>query len=130
MHVTLLTAGSRGDVQPYVALGIGLREAGHTVRVAAPVPYETLVREHGLEFAPTAQALGALTSGASWQRWQESGDNLAGFLWGALGAARATGAVIESLIDDYWAASQGTDVIISSSSSIAGPLLAEALGVP
>ncbi len=130
MHVTLLTAGSRGDVQPYVALGIGLREAGHTVRVAAPVPYETLVREHGLEFAPTARALGTLTSGASWQRWQESGDNLAAFVWGALGVARATGAVIESLIDDYWAASQGTDVIISSSSAIGGPQLAEALGVP
>ena len=34
MHLTLLTIGSRGDVQPYVALGVGLKAAGHTVRLA------------------------------------------------------------------------------------------------
>ena len=29
----ILTAGSRGDVQPYLALGLGLQRAGRLVRV-------------------------------------------------------------------------------------------------
>ena len=29
MNITILTIGSRGDVQPFVALGVGLKEAGH-----------------------------------------------------------------------------------------------------
>ena len=31
MRITILTAGSRGDVQPYVGLGVGLQRAGHQV---------------------------------------------------------------------------------------------------
>ena len=54
MRITLLAHGSRGDVQPYVALGAGLRQAGHTVRLAAPEMFRTFVEEHGLEFAPLA----------------------------------------------------------------------------
>jgi len=34
MNVAILTLGSRGDVQPYVALGRGLAAAGHEVTVA------------------------------------------------------------------------------------------------
>lgn len=52
MHFTLLAYGSRGDVQPYVALGVGLRRAGHEVRLAAPRMYASFAAEYGLEFAP------------------------------------------------------------------------------
>ena len=34
MHITILTVGSRGDVQPFIALGVGLKQAGHQVRLA------------------------------------------------------------------------------------------------
>ncbi|HAY47623.1 MAG TPA: glycosyltransferase, partial [Thalassospira sp.] len=36
MHVMLMTYGTRGDVQPFVALGRGLIENGHQVTLAAP----------------------------------------------------------------------------------------------
>ncbi len=29
MQITILTVGSRGDVQPFIALGLGLQQAGH-----------------------------------------------------------------------------------------------------
>ncbi|MBT3368059.1 MAG: hypothetical protein HN416_12965, partial [Nitrospina sp.] len=29
MKVVIITAGSRGDVQPFVALGLGLKKTGH-----------------------------------------------------------------------------------------------------
>jgi sterol 3beta-glucosyltransferase len=54
MRITILAHGSRGDIQPYVALGIGLQQAGHTVRLAAPQLFESLVTGYGLEFAPLA----------------------------------------------------------------------------
>src|SRR5918997_1845246 len=52
MRVTILALGSRGDVQPYVALGLGLQRAGHRVRLAATTDYAQLVCDHGLPFAP------------------------------------------------------------------------------
>ena len=52
MRITIITAGSRGDVQPYVALGLGLKEAGYEVTLAAPATFEGLVRERGLGFYP------------------------------------------------------------------------------
>jgi sterol 3beta-glucosyltransferase len=52
VKVTLIALGSRGDVQPYVALGTGLRHAGHTVRVASHDTFRGLVTDAGLAFAP------------------------------------------------------------------------------
>lgn len=51
MKITLLTYGTRGDVQPFVALGIGLKAAGHSVTLAAPAPFEGFVAGHGISFA-------------------------------------------------------------------------------
>jgi sterol 3beta-glucosyltransferase len=54
MRITLVTYGSRGDVQPYVALGVGLQRAGYAVRIAAPEGFADFVTGHGLDFAPLA----------------------------------------------------------------------------
>ena len=54
MHLTILAHGSRGDVQPYIALGIGLLRAGYQVRLAAPQCFQEFVSAHGLDFAPLA----------------------------------------------------------------------------
>jgi UDP:flavonoid glycosyltransferase YjiC (YdhE family) len=44
--------GSRGDVQPFVAVGIELQKHGHRVRLATHNVFEQFVRETGLEFYP------------------------------------------------------------------------------
>ncbi|MFC1961050.1 glycosyltransferase, partial [Chloroflexota bacterium] len=43
-----------GDVQPYVALGMGLKQAGYAVRLAAPAVFADFVTGYGLEFVPLA----------------------------------------------------------------------------
>nr|WP_256435097.1 glycosyltransferase [Deinococcus sp. JMULE3] len=48
----MIALGSRGDVQPYVALGLGLRRAGHAVRLASHETFRAFVTGAGLEFAP------------------------------------------------------------------------------
>jgi UDP:flavonoid glycosyltransferase YjiC (YdhE family) len=54
MRLTILAYGTRGDVQPYVALGLGLKAAGHRVRLAAPAAFEGFITGYGLDFAPIA----------------------------------------------------------------------------
>ena len=50
--ITLLTSGTRGDVLPYIALGLSLRDAGYDVRVAAPIGFKGLIEPSGLTFTP------------------------------------------------------------------------------
>ncbi|MHC8494482.1 glycosyltransferase [Thalassospira sp. SM2505] len=60
MHVMLMTYGTRGDVQPFVALGRGLIQKGHRVTVAAPERFAGFITDHDLEFAALTDALIAL----------------------------------------------------------------------
>ncbi|EIW85621.1 glycosyltransferase family 1 protein [Coniophora puteana RWD-64-598 SS2] len=50
MSIVIMIVGSRGDVQPYVALGRRLIEDGHRVRVATHETFRSFVLESGLEF--------------------------------------------------------------------------------
>ena len=72
MRVSILTVGSRGDVQPFVAFGIGLQRAGHHVRVCTHSEFAELVTDQGLDFA--ALATGDLSRGPETEegrRWAE-----------------------------------------------------------
>jgi UDP:flavonoid glycosyltransferase YjiC (YdhE family) len=50
MRIAIIALGSRGDVQPYIALGKGLKKSGHTIRLVTHQNFEELVNLHGLEF--------------------------------------------------------------------------------
>jgi len=50
MKIAILTSGTRGDVQPYIALGRALRTRGHDVLLACPDNFASWVEEHGLKF--------------------------------------------------------------------------------
>lgn len=52
--IVMMTYGSRGDVQPYVALGVGLKGAGYEVHLAAPAVFADFVTGYGLSFVPLA----------------------------------------------------------------------------
>jgi hypothetical protein len=51
LNVVIQIVGSRGDVQPFVALGKVLKETyGHRVRIATHVTFRSFVEEQGLDF--------------------------------------------------------------------------------
>ncbi|KAL0935189.1 glucosyl glucuronosyl [Colletotrichum truncatum] len=51
LNVVIQIVGSRGDVQPFVALGKVLKETyGHRVRIATHATFQKFVEENGLEF--------------------------------------------------------------------------------
>ena len=54
MNITILAYGSRGDVQPFVALSRGLQGNGHRVTLAAPHRFADFAAKQGVPFAPLA----------------------------------------------------------------------------
>jgi len=52
MRIIIPTIGSRGDVQPFIALAQGLVQAGHAVTLASHPVMKALVESHGVPFAP------------------------------------------------------------------------------
>ena len=75
MHLTLLTIGSRGDVQPYVALGVGLKAAGHTVRLATHAIWADFATQYGLEFLDRWRVFPELMQGDKGQAFTGSSRN-------------------------------------------------------
>jgi UDP:flavonoid glycosyltransferase YjiC (YdhE family) len=75
MRIVIPTTGSRGDVQPYVALGVGLRRAGHDVRLATHADFEPLARRHGLDFFAIEADARALQATAAGRKMVASGDD-------------------------------------------------------
>jgi UDP:flavonoid glycosyltransferase YjiC (YdhE family) len=51
MRITLLAAGTRGDVSPYLALLDALRDAGHVTRIGTHATYADIIAAHGHEHA-------------------------------------------------------------------------------
>jgi sterol 3beta-glucosyltransferase len=130
MRVAILTAGSLGDVQPYVALGAGLRDAGFSVRLATHVGFRELAEAHGLEFAAVTHPVSALTADPRWEALQHAGDTAARFVGRTVRLSRMLQPLLVKMLDDHWAACQGADAVLSSVSAFAGPQQAAALGVP
>ncbi|KAF5795580.1 putative sterol 3-beta-glucosyltransferase [Helianthus annuus] len=50
LQIVMLIVGTRGDVQPFVAIGKRLQEYGHRVRLATHSNFEEFVKASGLEF--------------------------------------------------------------------------------
>ncbi len=127
MHLTILTVGSRGDVQPYVALGIGLKRAGYTVRLATHQIFHDFVTSHGLEFAPIEGNPQEIMSGAGGQQWLKSGRNAFAFVRHGLRLMRP---VLDRMLADSVAACQDTRAIIFSTFGFGGYHVAEKMGLP
>jgi sterol 3beta-glucosyltransferase len=51
MRIAIIAMGTRGDVQPYLALGKGLQAAGHLVRLITHENFAQLVSSYGLDVA-------------------------------------------------------------------------------
>jgi sterol 3beta-glucosyltransferase len=127
-HITILAIGSRGDVQPFVALGRGLQKAGYTVRIAAAEDYEQLVRAYGLPFAPLFGSVRPLLDSEAVYAVRDGGRH-------ALKVARHFFGVVRPLFPrlmaDCWTASRDAAALIVSTLGVyCGWDIARTLGIP
>jgi sterol 3beta-glucosyltransferase len=76
MRIVIIAPGSRGDIQPLVALGKGLQDAGDKVRVVTHRNYETLIGSHGLEFRAIELDIQQVIQGEKMRQVLESGSLL------------------------------------------------------
>ncbi|MBA3707388.1 MAG: glycosyltransferase, partial [Planctomycetes bacterium] len=59
MRILLAPIGSRGDVQPMLALAEALRAQGHTAAFCAPPTFATVIGGRGFAFHPTGMDVAA-----------------------------------------------------------------------
>jgi UDP:flavonoid glycosyltransferase YjiC (YdhE family) len=125
MHITIIALGSRGDVQPYVALGTGLKAAGHAVCVLTSQDFEHLVVSSGLEFQDTGGNLQAVAQGM--QGLLEQGNFLK--ILAKMGAAAEQ--MISQATRSGLVACRGADLIVAGLGGLyTGVALSEKLDIP
>jgi sterol 3beta-glucosyltransferase len=117
MRVVIVTLGTRGDVQPYIALGCGLQSSGHTVTLATTDEFETLVKDYGLLFA--------CLRGDFLRAAQASGGR--GI---SLKLVRQWITMARETLDDEWTTAQDAEIYIYNPAALGGYHVAEKLGVP
>jgi len=124
MKITVNTLGTRGDIQPYIALSLGLQQAGYSVRILTHQIFEAFVKEYGLDVYPLQldprqllvnQALSELGNNAiRVNRWMEENFK----------------AGLQYLFIETLNANRGADLILNSGVSFAGWHVAEKLNIP
>ena len=114
-------------MQPYVALGVGLKKAGYQVSIPSSEVFRPLISEAGLEFIPilgfdpmefirTPEIQAAVRVGGQFN-----------ILFSLLRKARP---LLESLFDEYWRNSESADILIASTLVFGIPDCAEKRGIP
>jgi sterol 3beta-glucosyltransferase len=119
----VLDWGTRGDIQPYLALGAELTRRGHSVVIAARLPYRRLIEGEGLEFFEmeedgTEGLMRSLAECASLPDMLRTSTSY---------SRRITVAQSRS----FWEASRGADAVLAKVITTAPALhIAEGRGVP
>lgn len=132
MKVLLITIGSRGDVQPYVALGKGLAAAGHQVTVCTNAHFADFVRAHGLHYGPMNNGFVDLITSLEGRAGLERMTSLPGTLRTVARLLPRIGPLQRETLDDAWACVQSTrpDLILFHPKLPGVVDMADALGVP
>lgn len=122
MRFALFPYGSRGDVQPIVALGRTLKKRGHDVVLGTAATFAPMARDAGLEFAEV---------GGDFEAFMKTvGEELSSSpreLLQALG--RYIDADVPRAFAETIEAARGADVVVGASLQQAAPSAAEHLGI-
>lgn len=126
MRITIIATGTRGDVQPLLALGRALQQQGDAVRMLASAHFGPWIAQHGLEAAPTQIDTHTLMASVGGEEWMTHGTNP---LRQTAILRRLLNQVGRTMIRDTWEACADAQVIISSfTSDVYAASFAEKLG--
>lgn len=126
MRVAIISQDTRGGIQPYLGLGLGLRAAGHEVAVVAPAGYRPFVESTGLECRGVAGDMQALMNSPEVVAAMEKG------FWATHKLmVNHVGEMIRTTAAACLEACTGADLILAGfGGMIVGESVAEKLGVP
>lgn len=132
MKILLLTIGSRGDVQPFVALGKGLKAAGHGVTVATCARFRTMVERHGLDYGVIDDDILKILDSESGKALMEDTRGIFRIIAANIRLARQVGPIQQRMLDQSWSVAETVrpDLICYHPKGLLGPVIAEKLDIP
>ena len=122
MKTLILTIGTRGDVQPFVALGKGLQAAGHDVTICTAQTFESFIQENGLHYAYMNDGIIRLIDTSEGKEAMERGS--------AFGLIQKVKPILRQMLDEAWRAAQSVEVIVYHPKTLAGYHIAEKRHIP
>lgn len=127
LRISIHTLGTRGDVQPYLALALGLVRQGHDVQLAGPAQFASFVCEKGISFVPLPGEFLALLDTPEGKEAVAGGQGFsAGFK-----LLKHVRPLMRRLLDAEWDAAQAfkPDLLVHHPKSIAAPHIAQRMGI-
>lgn len=129
MKLTIFAAGSRGDIQPCIAVGSGLQQAGYRVCLAAPEDFAGLIQQHEVGFHPLRGDVQQLMASDTGRRLMEHGG--ANPITTIRAMRTLIGPVVKTMAEDAYSACRHVDALICLGVfSPFGQAIAEALRIP
>lgn len=130
MRVFINTFGSRGDVQPFVALGKGLKAAGHEVMVCTSGNFETFITEHGLQYGYATDEIMKLMDTDIGREAMEDTVGLLGTAKTMMKMVKLAKPLNRQLMIDSWEAAKtfAPDLVIYHPKALAAISIAEKFG--
>jgi sterol 3beta-glucosyltransferase len=125
MNITVSSHGARGDVQPYLALAVGLQQAGHQVTLATSYDYTDWIQAYGVQTHPTRFSMQESMQQPEIQAIMKSRN-----LVQQLRIFRRMMSQGAEAMDDVWSAIQSADFVIQSPTSSGALEAAQIHGLP
>ncbi len=109
MKILISTFGSRGDIQPYLALAVGLGQAGHRVTLATSYNFTEWIQSYGVNAHPTRFSVQEFMQKPETKATLKSGNPVRLFrmMRGVMSQSVAA-------MDDMWSAAQAADFVVQS----------------
>ncbi|MEV0953209.1 glycosyltransferase [Promicromonospora sp. NPDC050249] len=127
MQITILAAGSRGDVEPLFGLAVALREQGHHPTVVGSPDFAGLAASYDAAFKPFGPKLPSYADNPELAELVESGNMLRFMAYGA----KARKEILPQIISDIWQAAKHSEAVLyKGPTALYGYNVAEKLGVP
>lgn len=129
MRFSIHTLGTRGDVQPYLALARGLQARAHEVLLVAPAQFADAIDAQGVGFAPLPGEFLALLESPETKK--VIGDSGTGFGAG-FKLIKHYRHLMRGLLDAEWEAARAfdPDAIVHHPKALGAPHIAAKLNVP
>ena len=129
MKISLITLGTRGDLQPFVALGLGLQGAGYEVQVVSARNDAAFVRGYGLAHYALNVDIEQLMNGPAAQEMVRSNTPIK-FIRSHLRGTAALKHTMRAALEEIWTACQGADALVYHPGMANGYFMARQLGIP
>ena len=111
MRILLIGYGSRGDVQPLIALGKGLKQAGYDITIAAGSNFREMVTHAGFAYESFRTDIHAMMNSESGIAWVEN--NGGNSLKEAQNMKRMMNEFGQTIGEDLWSIAEQADVLVS-----------------